>query len=165
MAEYVAGRGTTALGIIGTILGGIGTAFASNGVGGIFGNGNCNGINTTNYATKSDIESTYIIAQKDSQIAKLESEKSTDNKILEVYKYFDSELKDLRENQSSKWTEQAIINANYQGSIGAISMQISNAQSLLAQITSAVVPQNKVCDICCCKTSSSTTTSTTATTA
>jgi hypothetical protein len=164
MAEYVAGRGTTALGIIGTILGGIGTAFASNGANGIFGNGNGT-FNNTNYATKSDIESTYIIAQKDSQIAKLESEKSTDTKILEVYKYFDGELKDLRENQSSKWTEQAIINANFQGSIGAVSMQVSNAQSLLAQITSAVVPQNKVCDICCCKTSSSTTTSTTATTA
>jgi hypothetical protein len=46
MAEYQAGRGTTALGIIGTSLGGL--AVANQGVlgnllGGILGNGNSNG--------------------------------------------------------------------------------------------------------------------------
>ena len=107
MAEYVAGRGTTALGIIGTVLGSIGTA-------GVAGNGLLSGLTGKQTAAvpyemtgacMHDVDNLKELMAKDAEIARYRSEKYTDTVGLEVYKYFDGQLKDLREAQNSKWTE------------------------------------------------------------
>lgn len=115
MAEYVAGRGTTALGIIGTVLGGIGTAAAmgtpymANGyVNGYAGNANCVGYaNGYAYAApcyqKSgacmhDIETTERMAEKDAKIAKLESERYADGVRDDAKQYGIEIYKELKDN-------------------------------------------------------------------
>lgn len=117
MAEYQAGRGTTALGIIGTSLGGL--AVANQGVlgnllGGILGNGNnndaaaamamgmavgamnqggheCRGHHVDRY----DLEKDLTISELKSQIALRDANTFTDQKQLEMYKYVDGKFNAL----------------------------------------------------------------------
>lgn len=101
--EYTAGRGTTALGIIGTVLGG--TALVNNGNGGGL-LGNILGTNCNNGPMMVDSNSMPVnryelgkdqtIAELKSQIALRDANIYGDQKLLEVYKYFDGELKDVR---------------------------------------------------------------------
>ena len=90
----VAGKGTTALGIIGTILGGL--AVANNGIGGnngwgIFGGNNNCGCNATRY----DLCQAERIGALESTIAKLEAEKYSDNTSLGLYSYVVSQDKEI----------------------------------------------------------------------
>jgi hypothetical protein len=65
MAEFVAGKGTTALGIIGTVLGSLGVA-GNNGMGlNLFGNSNCG-------CSEDHVVNRYEAAQE-AKIAQLES--------------------------------------------------------------------------------------------
>lgn len=142
MAEYVAGKGTTALGIIGTVLGSIGTA----------GSGlNLLGANpaavyeNTNVCVH-DMQMTQELAKKDAEISRLESEKYTNNAVIDLYKYIDGELKGMREQSNGKWTEQAVINANLSNGLTALSGQVANTAQLVAQITKTAVPSSAICN-------------------
>lgn len=109
MAEtnWTAGKGTTALGIIGTALGGLAAAGGGglNLLGGGNGAGNCTGNCTGNYGAQCS-ENVLVnryeaglnakIAELANEIKLRDSNIYTDNKLLEVYKYFDGELKDVR---------------------------------------------------------------------
>ena len=144
MAEYVAGRGTTALGIIGTVLGSIGTA------GAVGGNGLLSGLAAPKAqaaapyemtgACMHDVDTVKELMAKDAEIARYRSEKYTDTVGLEVYKYFDGQLKDLREAQNNKWTEQAVINANVNQGLTALSGQVTAVANTVSQITKVAVP-------------------------
>ncbi len=152
MAEYVAGKGTTALGIIGTVLGSIGTA-------GVAGNGLLSGLTGKQTvaapyemtgACMHDVNTLKELMAKDAEIAKYRSEKYTDTVGLEVYKYFDGQLKDLREAQNAKWTDQAVINANVNQGLTALSGQVAAVANTVGQITKVAVPQSSVCNFGCC---------------
>ena len=114
MAEWVAGKGTTALGIIGTTLGGLAVANggAGNILGGILG-GNRQPSDTATIAAMAAIPALVNSASnsgqleadrkvtsceinlirenysKDMEIAQLKAEQSTDAKILDLYKWTD----------------------------------------------------------------------------
>ena len=77
--QTVAGGGTTALGIVGTVLGGMAVA------NGCLGNGlNLFG-NNDKYATKTDLAYAQELAKKDSEISLLKSEQNTEIKMADVY--------------------------------------------------------------------------------
>lgn len=142
MAEYVAGKGTTALGIIGTVLGSIGTA----------GSGlNLLGANpaavyeNTNVCVH-DMQMTQELAKKDAEISRLQGEQYTNNAVIDLYKYIDGELKGMREQSNGKWTEQAVINANLSNGLTALSGQVANTAQLVAQITKTAVPSSAICN-------------------
>ena len=81
----VAGAGSTALGIIGTVLGGYAVANQMNGNGGLFnlfGNNNCGC-----QATKYDIAQSERIGALEATIASLSANNSTDAKLLSLYDY------------------------------------------------------------------------------
>ena len=87
--------------------------------------------------------SRYELGQE-SKIAKLESEIAlrdaniyNDQKALELYKYFDGEIKRI----DKTLCEQAVYNATQTGAIGCIQGQIAQLQSL----TKLVVPNGSVC--------------------
>ena len=111
-----------------TILGSIGTANAliggSNncGGGGILSNflgGNCNnGCNTM--VNRYEMAMQNELAAKDSKIALLEANIYGDQKLLEVYKYVDGELKDIR----AELGRQAVINERTSNSIIAVQSNI-----------------------------------------
>ena len=85
------------------------------------------------------------------QIARLESEKYTDKAGLEVYKYFDGQLKELREDINRRFTAQEVINASVQSSLSILKSQGDASAALLASITKTAIPQSVICNFnpCC----------------
>lgn len=80
---HVAAGGTTALGIIGTVLGGYAVANQMGGgnlLGGVFGGGNVN-------ATKYDLAQAERIGALESTIATLTADRNADAKMLDLYNY------------------------------------------------------------------------------
>ena len=134
--EYTAGRGTTALGIIGTVLGSIGAAGATNILGGV-------GLNNGAVCHESMPVSRYE-AQQQARIAELETEvKLRDSNI-----YTDSKLNDFRNYVDSRFAvvndklcAQAVHNATNDAVLGCMQSQIAQLMSL----TKLVVPNASVC--------------------
>jgi hypothetical protein len=151
MAEFVAGKGTTALGIIGTVLGSLGVA-GNNGMGlNLFGNGR----NINECCSEDHVVNRYEagqsakIAELETQIALRDANTYSDQKLLEVYKYFDGEIKDIRSTMCANDKAQAIVNANLNASIVALNGQVAQTASTLASITRVAIPKNQICDFCC----------------
>jgi hypothetical protein len=143
MADYVAGRGTTALGIIGTVLGSIGTAGASggNGILGIGGATCSDNMSVNRY----ELNMQKDLTNKDMEIAYLRGQTETDKKLLEVYKYFDGELKEMRQAQCDKWAGQGIINAKFESTIDVIGSQVGSISATMNSITKTVIPNSSIC--------------------
>lgn len=87
-------------------------------------------------------------AQKDARIAELETEVKlrdantyTDQKLLDMYKYFDGEMKGVRQNLC----DQAVWNATQTGTIGCMGQQIAALQGVMQGLTKIVIPNNSVC--------------------
>ena len=99
----VAGAGTTALGIIGTVLGGYAVANQMGGIGGglnLFGNNNVNP-----YATKYDLGQAERIGALESTIAKLQAEKYADGVSLSLYDYVVKSDKEQNANVTALFNE------------------------------------------------------------
>lgn len=148
MAEWVAGKGTTALGTIGTVLGGI--AVANNGLGGILGNnyaGNCSENMAVNRYELNQVRESIALQSENSE---LRGELKMNEKVLDLYRYVDGELKEIRAAQNVKWTEQAVVNANVNAGLVALKGQADESAAILAQITGVAVRRSSICDIGCC---------------
>lgn len=157
MAEYNAGRGTTALGIVGTVLGSLGTAGAlGNGVSILGGNNQRAPYYEAQCACQADIHSVKDLMAKDAEIAELKSEKYADKNGLELYKYIDGELKDIRkdievnkDNANAQFAQQAVYNATANGTMSTIAGQIAGLQTVVNQITQVAVPTSALCTFGC----------------
>lgn len=112
-----------------TVLGSLGTASflgmgANNGCGGgILSNflgGNCNNNGCNTMVNRYEMAMQNELAAKDSKIALLEANIYGDQKLLEVYKYVDGELKDIR----AELGRQAVINERTSNSIIAVQSNI-----------------------------------------
>jgi hypothetical protein len=148
MAEFVAGKGTTALGIIGTVLGSLGVA-GNNGMGlNLFGN-NQGGCTEDHLVNRYEASQSAKIAELETKIALRDSNTYTDQKLLELYKYFDGEVKDIRTSISTNREAQAVINANLNASIVALNGQVAATAATLAGITKTAVPRSAICDFGC----------------
>lgn len=149
MADYVAGRGTTALGIIGTVLGGIGTAAAAH-------PGIAAAAAAPYEATGAcmhDVDTAQKMAAKDAEIAQLKSEKYADGVedrakqyVIEAYKDLAGRINDMKDKQNDKWTDQMVVNAQLSDAITALDGKASGTANLVAQITRTAVPQNAICN-------------------
>lgn len=135
MAEPYAGKGTTALGTVGTILGSIGTA-------GVLGNGGLLGNLFSNNATCSEniYVNRYELGQEN-KIATLEADK----KLLESTIYTNDKLNDFRNYVDARIAginnsiaAQAVYNATNDANIACI-------KTTLGGITHTVVPITAVC--------------------
>jgi hypothetical protein len=93
-SKGVAGTGL-GLGIAGTALG----LMNGNGLGGLFGGwGNCNaGCGENTHVSRYELGQEAKISQLQSQLALRDANTYGDQKLLEVYKYFDGQLKDVRD--------------------------------------------------------------------
>lgn len=148
MAEFVAGRGTQALGILGTILGSIGTA-------GVLGNGTGllntgAGVCSENMpVSRYELNQESKIAELQSQIALRDANTYNDQKLLEVYKYFDGQIKDIRAGQNDKWTEQAVINCQNSSGLKVLASQVADVTATVNSITKTAVPTSAICNFGC----------------
>jgi hypothetical protein len=85
------------------------------------------------------------IAELETEVKLRDANTYTDQKILEVYKYFDGETKDIRANICEMRAQQGIVNANLMASVDVIKSQAAETRALLAGITRTAVPENVIC--------------------
>lgn len=148
MAEFaskgVAGSGL-GLGIAGTALG----LLNGNGnglLGGLFGNNyNACGCSENQVVNRYELQQESKIAELQSQIALRDANTYNDQKLLEVYKYFDGELKDIRKTMCDTNAKQGIINAKFESAIDVIGSQVASINTTIAGITKTVIPNTNVC--------------------
>lgn len=148
-----AGMGTTSLGIIGTVLGGLATVMAGhNGLLGFGGNSNCSANDSNTYVTKSESEMLQRLAAKDSEISLLKSESNTEQKMIDVYKQAHSEIAALRDivyankDAQTAWNSQQMVNNSIMSSsIASNANSIASLQATVGAITKTVVPKDVVC--------------------
>lgn len=133
MAEFaskgVAGSGL-GLGIAGTALG-----VLNGGLNSLIG-GNC-GCSENMAVNRYELTQESKIAKLESEIALRDANIYNDQKSLELYKYFDGEIKRI----DKTLCEQAVYNATQTGVIGCIQNQVAQLQAL----TKLVVPNSSVC--------------------
>lgn len=149
MAEWQAGKGTTALGVIGTTLGGI--ALAANGGLGILGNGlglgynmgyggyNMCGDNTP--VNRYELNMTQVIGDKNAEIAYLKAQDEVDKKLVNVYQNLDGRINNI----NSELRDIAVYQATNTATISCLGQQVNGIQAVLGSITKTVVPNTSVC--------------------
>ena len=145
MAEFaskgVAGSGL-GLGIAGTALG-----VLNGGLGNILGglgynNGMCHEDRLVN---RYELSQAQEIESLKSQIALRDANTYSDQKLLEVYKYFDGELKEIRQHQCDKWAAQGVINAKVESGMDVMASQVASINATLGAITRTVIPNASIC--------------------
>lgn len=141
MADYVAGRGTTALGIIGTVLGSLGVA--GNGGFGLFNNNAMCHENTP--VNRYELAQEQKIADLQSQVALRDANTYSDQKLLEVYKYFDGELKDIRAHMCENEKLQAVINAKFESGFAVLNTQVACISNTINSLTKTIIPNSSIC--------------------
>lgn len=145
MAEFaskgVAGSGL-GLGIAGTALG---LLNGNNGLlGGLFGTNNC--VCSENMpVTRYELGQQSKISELQSQIALRDANTYNDQKLLEVYKYFDGELKDVRATMCETNAKQGVINAKFESAVDVLGSQVSSINTTISNLTKTVIPNANVC--------------------
>lgn len=134
MPEFIAGKGTTALGIIGTVLGSLGVA-GSNGMG-LFNNNSCN--------CSENIPVNRYEATQSARIAELE----TEVKLRDANTFTMGEMGKLRDYVDQKFAavhaelcEQKVYNATNIATVNCIAGQVNQ----LFALTKLVIPNGSIC--------------------
>lgn len=135
MAEFVAGKGTTALGIIGTVLGSLGVA-GNGGVGGLF-NATNNGCSENHYINRYEASQSARIAELETEVKLRDSNIYTDSKTLELYKYVDGKFAHIEK----ELCDQRVFNATTISTLNCVSGQVAQ----LFALTKLVVPNGSIC--------------------
>jgi hypothetical protein len=136
MAEFVAGKGTTALGIIGTVLGSLGVA-GNGGVGGLLNTTNNNGCSENHYINRYE-------ASQSARIAELE----TEVKLRDANTFTMGEMNKLRDYVDGKFArvehelcDQRVYNATNIANFTCLSNQVAQLMAL----TKNVIPITSMC--------------------
>ena len=145
MAEFaskgVAGSGL-GLGIAGTALG---LLNSNNGLlGGLFNGNNC-ACSENMTVSRYELGQESKIAELQSQIALRDANTYNDQKLLEVYKYFDGELKDVRATMCANDKMQAVINAKFESGLDVLGSQVASINATISGLTKTVIPNSNVC--------------------
>lgn len=124
--EYTAGRGTTALGIIGTVLGGTALAGNSGVLGNILGNNNCvDGSNMP--VSRYDMGLIRDNMAKDSEIALLKANTFTDGKFADLNDRYNARFTNIE----AELARQAVHNAKVEGSFALAEADLRAAKAEL----------------------------------
>ena len=142
MAEYVARGGTTALGIIGTALGGLATLANGGGLFNVAGNGNCGcGCSENTHVTRYELNQQNEISSLKAENDLLKADKYTDQKIAEVYTVLNNKVDKI----NCELRDIAVYQATNTATIGCLGNQINGLQAVLNSITKVVIPNSSVC--------------------
>lgn len=145
MADYVAGKGTTALGIIGTALGGL----AATGTNLLGMNGCGSGMCSENMAVnRYELNQEKELANAQAEIVYWRGQDKTNEKITAAYANLEGQIKDLarevrcnKDEQTGINMQQAVYNGVNTATIECIKGQVANLYSL----TSLKIPNTNVC--------------------
>lgn len=150
MADYVAGKGTTALATVGTVLGSLATAgmLGDGGLGGLFGGGSAKEPTVTRY----ELQQEQKIAELQTQVALRDANIYSDQKLLALWEKVDGELKEMRRESCNKWADQCVINAKIDAGMSALNANLSGISATVNAITKTAIPRSAICDFgdgCC----------------
>ena len=132
-SKGVAGAGL-GLGIAGTALGLLNN---NGGLGGILGGTTRSVCNEDHYVNRYESAQSARIAELETEVKLRDANAYTDQKLLEVYRYFDNKL----EGVNAAINAQAVYNATNTATIGCINNQV---QQLMA-LTKMVIPISSIC--------------------
>jgi hypothetical protein len=120
-ASNAKGNAALTTGIIGTA--GVGMGLLSNllGMNGCGCNGGCSENTAVN---RYELDQTSRIAKLESDIALRDANIYNDQKLLEVYKYFDGQVKDIRETICANDKALAVSNAKIEGTFAVLGEQL-----------------------------------------
>ena len=148
MADYVAGKGTTALGIIGTALGGL-AATGTNLLGGGWNNGCGSGMCSDNMAVnRYELNQEKELANAQAEIVYWRGQDKTNDKITAAYANLEGQIKDLAREVRCNKDEQTAVNmqqAVYNGVNTATIECIKGQVNALYSLTSLKIPNTNVC--------------------
>lgn len=128
--EYTAGKGTTALGIIGTTLGGLAVAGGSLLNGGLRVAGRQadeQGCSENHLVNRYEAAQAARIAELETEVKLRDANTYTDQKSLEVYKYLDGRLRGIE----SQLCEQAVTNQRTADSFAVAAADLAAVKSEL----------------------------------
>jgi hypothetical protein len=138
MADYVAGRGTTALGTVGTVLGSIGTLGALGGnLGGLFNLGGNNNCHENTPINRYEASQQSRIAELETEVKLRDANTFTMGEMGKLRDYFDLKISSLER----ELCDQKVYNATNTATISCISGQVAQLMSL----TKVVIPNTSVC--------------------
>jgi hypothetical protein len=92
-----------------------------------------------------ELETQNQLAQKDSEIAMLKADQTTDTKLLELYKYVDTQFKEIRQENCDRGQAQAVINAQVSDGLGIATNNIASLSNTINSLTKVVIPNANVC--------------------
>ena len=149
MAEFaskgVAGAGL-GLGIAGTALG----ILNNGGIGNLLSGCNNIGCCSENMpVSRYELGQEQKISELQSQIALRDANTYNDQKIIELYKYIDGELKQIRATACENEKAQAVINAQFESGFNVLNSQVKSVVATVANITKTAVPTSAICDFGC----------------
>lgn len=127
--DYVAGRGTTALGIIGTALGGLAVAGMPlmGAVNGRTARTAEEGCSENHLVNRYEASQAARIAELETEVKLRDANTYTDQKSLEVYKYIDNRLRGIE----SQICDQAVVNQRTADSFALASADLAAVKSEL----------------------------------
>jgi hypothetical protein len=135
MAEFVAGRGTTALGIIGTVLGSLGVA-GNGGVGGLF-NGNAASCGKDASINRYEAEMQSKIANLETEVKLRDANVFTMGEMNSLRNYVDARVGAVEK----ELCDQRVYNATNTATVGCIANQVNQLMGL----TKLVIPNASIC--------------------
>ncbi len=121
-----------------------------NGLGGILGTGAPKSICSEDHCVnRYEASQSARIAELATEVKLRDSNIYTDQKMLELYKYFDGENKQMRAEFCEAKAQQGVINANLTAGVDVLRSQIADTRAVLGGITRTAVPSNVICNMCC----------------
>lgn len=141
MADFVAGRGTEALGIIGTVLGGVAVAAQ-----GVLGAGGVGAPRTatgsgTDAVSKETFDLALRLTNSERDNAILTAELNTEKKMVEVYNAPNDKINQAVANQTAINSEQVVVNCATTSQLAVL----KNNVAALMGLTKVVIPNGNVC--------------------
>ena len=136
--EY--GKNTRGVAVGGLTTGIIGTALGVlNGAGGLLGGmrSGCGCGSGSPAVSQYELGMANELASKDASISLLQAEIYNNDKLLQVYKYFDGELKEIR----NQLCTQAVVNTQITANISCIQQNLA----VLNGLTKTVIPVDSIC--------------------
>ena len=132
---------------LGTGIGGLVLSLANGGLGNLFGgwNGAVGACHENMPVNRYELQKEQEISDLKSQIALRDANTYSDQKMLDMYKYFDGELKGIRASICDGEKAQAVINAKFESGFGILNTQVTSIANTIAGLTRTVIPNTSVC--------------------
>lgn len=148
------GKANAALttGIIGTSGFGLSLLNSMGGLGGLLGGAKGPICSEDHVINRYEAAQAARIAELETEVKLRDANTYTDQKILDVYKYFDGENKEIRATICEMKAQQGVINANLTTGLDVLKSQVAGTQALVSGITRTAVPSSAICNFCSCNT-------------